>query len=378
MKTSVNLIPCFNLKDAKQNEWETPRPPMFLLKSKVVCSNSKMGTYHRLPWWSPLDRKVFSQSLWKWIVIGPPEAQYFVLCSCMKVRHAPVIETHRNRFSEKRQAAKNCTANCSADPDADTAWRTCNCTDNWKKKKQPEERIQSKTSKENQNHFPILIWIYLDDFWNSWTGIGFSGRDSVEVRISKIRISQGSTRPSRHGAGDFLVATERTWPEVNWGWTIEFFWVLRLIVAKKNRTRWLRKFQKIRNLQERRVKFNWFQIQLIRNSIDFKFNWFGIQQMSISIDLRFNSFEIQFIWDSTELTLYWLEIQLISDLTFNWFQILFISIVTGLQIQLIWDSIGLKVNWFDTPLISGSIDLRVIWLEIQPVSGSTVFRFKCF
>ena len=69
------------------------------------------------------------------------------------------------------------------------------------------------------------------------------------------------------------------------------------------------------------AKFNWSE------STDLKFNWFEFQLISDSIDLKVNFFETQFfeiqlIWDSIYLRFNWFQLQLIStiDLRFNRFE----------------------------------------------------------
>ena len=67
---------------------------------------------------------------------------------------------------------------------------------------------------------------------------------------------------------------------------------------------------------------NDFGCQLIWDSIDLVVKWFEIQMIRLSIDLRFKWFGCQSIWDSNELVVNWFEIQVIwmsNDLRFKWF-----------------------------------------------------------
>ena len=99
-----------------------------------------------------------------------------------------------------------------------------------------------------------------------------------------------------------------------------------------------------------------------------EFNWFESQLISDSIVLNFNGFEVQVIWDSAALRF---QISLVwdsSDLVVNWF-------------PLFWKSIDLRFNGFRIQLLRKSIesiDLRFKCFEIQVICGSTALRFKCF
>ena len=67
---------------------------------------------------------------------------------------------------------------------------------------------------------------------------------------------------------------------------------------------------------------NDFGCLLISTSSDVVVNWFEIQLIRLSIDLRFKWFGCQSIWDSNELVVNWFEIQVIwmsNDLRFRWF-----------------------------------------------------------
>ena len=54
------------------------------------------------------------------------------------------------------------------------------------------------------------------------------------------------------------------------------------------------------------VVVNWFEIQVIRLSIDLRFKWFGCQSIWDSIELVVNWFAIQVIWMSTQVWFKWL------------------------------------------------------------------------
>ena len=77
------------------------------------------------------------------------------------------------------------------------------------------------------------------------------------------------------------------------------------------RTRWWRKFPKIRNSAAARnstVRFNWFDIQSIWIFIGFKFKWFEFQLIPDSHALNFNCIQVELMWDSNRSI----------DLKFNW------------------------------------------------------------
>ena len=94
---------------------------------------------------------------------------------------------------------------------------------------------------------------------------------------------------------------------------------------------------------------NWFEIQMIRLSIDVCFKWFWL-----SVDLNFKWCGCQLIWDS-------------SDSVVNWS-----------EIQVIWWSIDLRFKWVGCQLIWDSSDLDVKWFEVQVIWLSTDVWFKRF
>ena len=61
------------------------------------------------------------------------------------------------------------------------------------------------------------------------------------------------------------------------------------------------------------VVVNWFEIQVIRLSIDLRFKWFGCQSIWDSNELVVNWFEIQVIWMSNDLRFKWFGCQLMCD-----------------------------------------------------------------
>ena len=61
------------------------------------------------------------------------------------------------------------------------------------------------------------------------------------------------------------------------------------------------------------VVVNWFEIQVIRLSIDLRFKWFGCQSIWDSNELVVNWFEIQVVWMSNDLRFKWFGCQLTCD-----------------------------------------------------------------
>ena len=102
------------------------------------------------------------------------------------------------------------------------------------------------------------------------------------------------------------------------------------------------------------LRFNWFESNLIWESVGLRIIWFGIQWLqtqliSISVGLKFNWFESPLIWGSNDFKFN----QLLSD-------------STGLRLQwfgnrLIWDSLDLKIPQFETQLIWGSNQIQLMW-----------------
>ena len=63
------------------------------------------------------------------------------------------------------------------------------------------------------------------------------------------------------------------------------------------------------------VVVNWFEIQVIRLSIDLRFKWFGCQSIWDS-----NEFVVNWLWDSSDLDVKWFEVQVIWLSTDVWFK----------------------------------------------------------
>ena len=103
-------------------------------------------------------------------------------------------------------------------------------------------------------------------------------------------------------------------------------------------------------------------------------NWFEIQLLRNSIDLRFNCFESQLIWDSIALKVNWFEIQLLWKLI-------------DFERQLIWDSIGLgsiastmyhRPSWLIVSIVI-PMPLWNVWTErvmIAMTSVSKIWRSR--
>ena len=129
---------------------------------------------------------------------------------------------------------------------------------------------------------------------------------------------------------------------------------------------------------------NDFGCLLIWTSSDVVVNWFEIQVIRLSIDLRFKWFGCQSIWDSNELVVDWFEIQLIwlsidsNDLVVNRCVLQMILVVCWFELQVMWLSIDLRFKWFGCQLIWDSSDLVVNRFEIQMSWLSIDLRFKWF
>ena len=157
------------------------------------------------------------------------------------------------------------------------------------------------------------------------------------------------------------------------------------------------------------LRFNGFGCQWIWDSIDLVVNWFWdssglvvnrcvlqmilvvcwfeLQVMRLSIDLRFKRFGCQSIWDSSDLVVNRFEIQvswLSMDLRFKWLGCQSMCGSIDFVCQLVWDSSDSVVNWSEIQVIGLSIDLRfkyelvVNWFEIQVIWMSNDLRFKWF
>ena len=127
------------------------------------------------------------------------------------------------------------------------------------------------------------------------------------------------------------------------------------------------------------AEFNWFESQLMSDSIEVRFKWFGL-----SSDLKFKRFGCQWMcfkwfWLCVDLRFQWGGCQLIwdsSDL-----------VVNQVEIQMIWLSIVLKFKWVGRQLMcdSNDFDCQLMWeakdlefecFEIQLSWLSTDVRFK--
>ena len=152
-----------------------------------------------------------------------------------------------------------------------------------------------------------------------------------------------------------------------------------------------------------RAEFNWFESQLMSDSIEVRFKWFGL-----SSDLKFkwfgcqsmcasNDFGCLLIRTSSEVVVNWFEIQLIwlsidsrfkswfsIDLRFKWFGCQSMCDSIDFVCQLTSDSSELVVNWSEIQmswlsiLIWDSSDLAVKWFEVQVSWLSTDVWFKLF
>ena len=129
----------------------------------------------------------------------------------------------------------------------------------------------------------------------------------------------------------------------------------------------------------------------MRNWIASKVIWFEVQWFSISFGLRFNGFEIQVIRNSIALKFKWFCCQLIWDTRFgcqlirdssdliviHWFGIQLVWVSNKwLEVQLMWDSNDFKFKWFQIQLLRDSSRLKVIRIEIQLVRKPFNLRFS--
>ena len=103
------------------------------------------------------------------------------------------------------------------------------------------------------------------------------------------------------------------------------------------------------------LRFKWFWL-----SIDLRFKWFGCQSMCAS-----NDFGCLLFWTS-------------SDVVVNWFEIQVIRLSIDLRFQMIWLSIDLRFKWVGCQLIWDSNDLDVKWFEVQVIWLPTDAWFKWF
>ena len=129
------------------------------------------------------------------------------------------------------------------------------------------------------------------------------------------------------------------------------------------------------------VVVNWFEIQVIRLSIDLRFKWFGCQSIWDSNELVVNWSEIPLIWLSIDLRFKWVGCQVIwdsNDLVVNRCVLQMILVVCWFELQVMWLSIDLRSKWFGCQLIWDSNDLVVNRFEIQMSWLSIDLRFKWF
>ena len=142
-----------------------------------------------------------------------------------------------------------------------------------------------------------------------------------------------------------------------------------------------------------RAEFNWFESQLMSDSIELRVKWFGCHLIWDS-----NDFGCQLIWDSADVV--WFEIQMILvvnrcvlqmilvvcwcelqvmrlsiDLRFKWFGCQFIwdLVVNRFESQMSWLSIDLRFKWFGCQMIWGSSDLVVNWCVVQMILSNEAF-----
>ena len=94
------------------------------------------------------------------------------------------------------------------------------------------------------------------------------------------------------------------------------------------------------------AEFNWFESQLMSDSIEVRFKWFGL-----SSDLKFKRFGCQLIWDS-------------NDLAVNRCVLQMILVVCWFELQVMWLSVDFRFKWFGCRLIWDSSDLVVNRFEI--------------
>ena len=138
------------------------------------------------------------------------------------------------------------------------------------------------------------------------------------------------------------------------------------------------------------AEFNWFESQLMSDSMEVRFRWFGLSSdlkfkrfgcqwmcfkwFWLCVDLRFQWGGCQLIWDSSDLVVNRFEIQLSwssIDVWFKWFWLSVDVRGKGFGVRMFWNSIELVVNWGAIQMI-----LVVSWCEIQMIWISKVLRFK--
>ena len=156
------------------------------------------------------------------------------------------------------------------------------------------------------------------------------------------------------------------------------------------------------------AEFNWFESQLMSDSIEVRFKWFGLSSdlkfkrfgcqwmcfkwFWLCVDLRFQWGGCQLIWDSSDLVVNQVEIQMIwlsIVLKFKWVgrQLMCDSNDFDCERQRIWSSNVLKFNWVGCQLMCDSNDFgcELMWdsndldfegFEIQVSRWSTELRFK--